>query len=81
VVQMRQAPILAVKPTGEEVQLAEVVTPPPAVAETAAAPVPPAAVPEKTLPATASNLPLMGLFGLLALGGAWTIRLAQQRVR
>jgi hypothetical protein len=80
VVQMRQAPILAVKPTGEEVQLAEVVTPPPAVAETAAAPVAPAAVPE-TLPATASNLPLIGLFGLLALGGAWTIRLAQKRVR
>src|ERR1022692_1471960 len=30
VVQLQQAPIMAIKPTGEEVQLAEVVTPPPA---------------------------------------------------
>src|SRR5690349_11310642 len=30
VVQLRQAPIMAIKPTGEEVRLAEVVTPPPA---------------------------------------------------
>ena len=81
VVQLKQVPIMAIKPTGEEVQLAEVVTPPPAAAETAAAPVPPAAARETTLPATASNLPLMALFGLLALGGAWTIRLAQKRVR
>jgi MYXO-CTERM domain-containing protein len=31
------------------------------------------------LPATASSLPLIALFGLLALGGAWTLRLLQQR--
>jgi hypothetical protein len=81
VVQLKQAPIMAIKPTGEEVQVAEVVTPPPAVTEPAAAQVAPAAVAEKTLPATASTLPLLALFGLLALGGAWTIRLAQKRVR
>ena len=33
VVQLQQAPIMAIKPTGEEVQLAEVVTPPPADTE------------------------------------------------
>ena len=73
VLQLKQAPILAIKPTGEEVQVAEVVTPPPAVAE--AAP-----VPQQTLPATASTLPLMALFGLLALGGALALRFAQKRV-
>jgi hypothetical protein len=30
VVQLKQAPVLAIKPTGEEVELAQVVTPPPA---------------------------------------------------
>ena len=37
--QLKQAPIMAIKPTGEEVQLAEVVTPPPAETEVAAAPI------------------------------------------
>ena len=37
VVELKQAPIMAIKPTGEEVQLAEVVTPPPAETEVAAA--------------------------------------------
>src|SRR3984893_18586423 len=32
VVQLKEAPIMAIKPTGEEVQLAQVVTPPPEVA-------------------------------------------------
>jgi hypothetical protein len=56
---------MAVKPTGEEVQLAEVVTPPPAETEVAMAP---------ALPATASTLPLISLFGLMALGAAFAIR-------
>ena len=34
---------------------------------------------EKTLPATASLLPLMALFGLLALGGALALRVAGVR--
>ena len=67
VVQLKQAPIMAIKPTGEELQLAEVVTPPPAETEVAAAPM--AAAPVAALPSTASSLPLMGLVGLLALGG------------
>jgi len=75
VVEMKRAPIMAIKPTGEEVQLAEVVTPPPA-AEVAVA-----SAPEETLPATASPLPLIALLGLMALGGASMLRLVQKRVR
>lgn len=75
VMEMRRVPIMAIRPTGEEAQLAEVVTPPPAQPEAAVA-----SVPEKTLPATASPLPLIALLGLLALGGAWTLRLVQNRV-
>ena len=59
-------------------QLAEVVTPPPAeemqvaVASTER---------EQTLPATASTLPLIALFGLLALGGAFVVRAAAKRLQ
>jgi len=78
VVQLKQAPIMAVKPTGEQVQVAEVVTPPPAV-EMQAAPAP--AVAEPTLPSTASNLPLIGLLGLIALGGVFAVRTAARRLQ
>jgi hypothetical protein len=82
VVQLKTVPIMAIKPTGEEVQLAEVVTPPPAMAEVAPAPAAENTAPAPaTLPATASTLPLMALFGLLALGGAGALRMAQKRVR
>ena len=75
VMQLRQAPIMAIQPTGEPVQLAQVVTPPPAAEmQVAAAPVQSAQVAATTLPATASSFPLIALFGLLALGGALTIR-------
>jgi hypothetical protein len=76
VVELKRAPIMAIQPTGEEVQLAQVVTPPPAPTEMAmAAPM------EKALPATASSLPLIGLLGLLALGGAFALRVAERRVQ
>jgi hypothetical protein len=76
VADLKRAPIMAVKPTGEEVQLAEVVTPPPALTETAtAAP----AMAEKRLPSTASNLPLIAFFGLLALGAALALRKTSPR--
>jgi LPXTG-motif cell wall-anchored protein len=58
---------MAVQPTGEEVQLAQVVTPPPPAALVA------------SLPATASSLPLIAFLGLLALGGAFVIRSAEKR--
>jgi hypothetical protein len=70
VVQLKQAPIMAIKPTGEETQLAEVVTPPPTVTQPAA----------EELPSTASTLPLIGLFGLLALGCALALRKVEGRV-
>jgi hypothetical protein len=70
VAELRTAPVMAVKPTGEEMQLTEAVTPPPAETEVAAAPM----VAERALPATASLLPLMALFGLMALVGALVLR-------
>lgn len=70
VAELQQAPVVAVKPTGEEVAVAEVVQAPPA--ETLVA--------ENTLPHTASSLPLIALLGLLSLGGALTLRFAQKRV-
>ena len=74
VVQLKQAPVMAIQPTGEEVELAQVVTPPPAdeVAKLRRA---------GTLPDTASPLPLIGLFGLLALGAAFAPRVGRKRVR
>jgi hypothetical protein len=72
VVALKQAPIMAAKPTGEEVELAEVVTPPPAETLVATAP---------ALPATASRVPLMALLGLLALGAAFALRVAERRVQ
>ena len=74
VVQLKQVPVMAVQPTGEEVEVAQVVAPPPAeVAEVAA--------PATVLPATSSTLPLIALLGLLALGGAFVLRSAQKRVQ
>ena len=75
ILEMKRAPIMAIKPTGEEVQLAEVVTPPPAPAAGTAE-----RVGETTLPATASSLPLMALFGLMALGLAFAVRTATKRL-
>jgi hypothetical protein len=74
VVELKKAPVMAIKPTGETVELAQVVTPPPA-AELA----PPAEVAAKTLPQTASPLPLLTLLGLLALAGASALRFAEKR--
>jgi LPXTG-motif cell wall-anchored protein len=70
VMELKRAPIMAIQPTGEQVDLALVVTPPPpAEMELAAAP-----VAAQVLPSTASNLPLIGLFGLMALAGAFLLR-------
>jgi hypothetical protein len=72
VVELKQAPIMAIKPTGEEVQLAEVVTLPPLETEVAMA---------AELPATASTLPLIFLFGLIALCAALAIRGVASRLQ
>ncbi|HWE53786.1 MAG TPA: hypothetical protein VG273_28605 [Bryobacteraceae bacterium] len=69
VVQLRTAPVLAIKPTGEQVALLEVVTPPPAFVQSG------------KLPGTASNLPLLGLLGCLMLGGALLTGVFARRVQ
>jgi hypothetical protein len=66
VIALKTAPIEAVKPTGEVVAMTEVVEAPPV--QTAAA-----AEPEKSLPKTASPLPLLGLIGLLSLGAGFAL--------
>jgi hypothetical protein len=79
VAELKRAPIMAIQPTGEEVEIAAVVTPPPAAEyepDTA-----PAQVAALTLPATASPLPMIALFGLLALGGAFAVRAAARRLQ
>jgi len=65
---LKTAPVIAVKPTGEEVEVAAVVEPPP---PEPAAPVEVAAA--KSLPETASPLPLVGLMGLLLLGTGFAV--------
>jgi hypothetical protein len=73
VVELKRAPIKAIMPTGEEVEVAQVVTPPPAETQVARAePVP-------MLPATASQIPLIALFGLLALGGVAALGVVKKR--
>jgi hypothetical protein len=72
VVQLKQAPVMAIQPTGEEVEAAQVVAPPPAPE--------PVQVASVQLPKTASAFPLIALLGLLTLGAAWTLRLVQKRV-
>ena len=75
VAQLQQTPVVAVQPTGEEVEVAQVTQPAPPV-EVAQAP-----APAPALPATSSSLPLIALCGLVALGGALTIRSIRARVQ
>jgi len=78
---LKTAPVEAVAPTGEPVELAKVVEAPPAeTAPVAAAePVAPMQMAAATLPKTASPLPLIALFGLLALGGGYALSMASKR--
>lgn len=74
IVELKEAPIAAVKPTGEEVAVTEVVERPPAAAvETAKAETP-------SLPQTASPLPLLALLGLLSLGVGIALLFVPKRV-
>lgn len=65
---LKDAPVIAVKPTGEEVELAQVVEPPPATA-----------APSERLPETAGPLPLLGLIGLLSLGAGFALSVFPKR--
>jgi hypothetical protein len=83
VMELKRAPIKAIRPSGEEVQLAAVITPPPVLTQVAMAqdPASGAAAQPATLPATAGSLPLLALFGLLILGGAAALRVFERRAR
>lgn len=79
---MRQAPLMAQKPTQEEVAIADVFAsaaaptePPPTDASAASNALP------QTLPATGSSLPLIGLIGLLSLTAAVGCWFAIARMR
>ena len=61
---LEQTPVKAVEPSGEEIEIAEVV-------DTVAAP--------PALPSTGSPLPLLGLLGLLAAGAGLGLRLIPTR--
>ncbi len=77
---LKTAPVIAVKPTGEEVAVTEVVETPP-VEVAAAEPNPQAAAPvQETLPQTASNLPLVALIGLLSLGAWFGVSALSKRI-
>lgn len=71
---LKTAPIEAVDPKGEPIELAQVVEAPPAAAE-------PPTVAENSLPKTASSLPFIGLMGLVALGAGFALMLISRRVR
>ncbi len=96
VVALKAAPLTAVKPTGEEVEVAQITEPVPTTATPAATaqPMPaPAAMPEQykvkasdgnrsdRLPQTASDLPLLGLLGVLAIGVGLALSVLPQQVR
>ncbi len=68
---LKTAPIEAVDPKGEPIELAQVVEAPPAAAE-------PVTVAENALPKTASSLPFIGLMGLAALGAGFALMLSRR---
>jgi len=72
VIALKEAPIEAVKPTGEVVPMTEVVEPPPV--QTASI------EPEQSLPKTASPLPLLGLIGLLSITASVVIFVISKRL-
>jgi hypothetical protein len=74
VAELKRTPVQAATPTGQEAPLAQAVTPPPAETQIAATP-----AAEKMLPATASPLPLMAVFGVLALAAAFAVRAVERR--
>ena len=84
VAELEQAPVKAVRPTGEEVELAQAVSPPPvAIAQARVPSYTPPQMAEKfveALPETAGLAPLAGLLGVLAFGGAFALRVVRNRI-
>ncbi|MGB7623681.1 MAG: hypothetical protein WBN92_15145 [Terriglobia bacterium] len=75
---LKTAPVIAVAPTGEVVEVAKVVEPPPVEVAKAVEPEP-VVVAAKSLPQTASLLPLAGLIGLLSLGAGLALLVISKR--
>jgi LPXTG-motif cell wall-anchored protein len=73
---LKSVPVAAIKPTGDEVPVAEVVEAPPAAAVAQA---PPATLAARSLPETASSLPLFALIGLLSLLSGFTLLVITRR--
>jgi hypothetical protein len=70
ITELKTAPVMALRPSGEEVAMVEVVTPPPTQPETV-----------RSLPKTASDLPLAAMLGLIAFGGALTAGAFVKRIQ
>jgi hypothetical protein len=70
---LKTAPVEAVTPSGDTIDTAQVVEAPPVVAPAPAVAAAPVEVAQTTLPKTASDLPLIGLAGLLMLGGGFVL--------
>lgn len=68
--QIKQTPVKAVTPSGDEIEVTEVI---------ATQTVTPSEVPA-SLPKTGSSLPLLMWAGLLALGGSFALRVAARRI-
>jgi hypothetical protein len=88
ITQLQQLPLVAVRPTGEVVEVAQAIqtAPPPETVAAAPAPEPfvaaaPLQLAENRLPDTSSSLPLIGLCGLLALGAGLTVRTIGKRIQ
>jgi hypothetical protein len=71
IAQVKQVPVKAVTPNGEEIEIAEVLAFQPVMPQEAAT---------NALPKTASSLPLWGLLGLLLLLSSFALRLVTRRV-
>jgi len=69
--QSKQVPVKAVTPSGEEVEIAEVIVSQPVLAQGAAS---------NSLPKTASLVPLWGLLGMLSLVAGLVLRLATRNL-
>ncbi len=67
---LKDAPVVAVTPAGEEVPVAQVVEPPPAQT---------AEVASRRLPETAGPLPFLGLLGLLSMGAGIALSAISKR--
>ena len=73
---LKTVPVAAIKPTGDEIPVAEVVQAPPAAPVAQA---PPATLVAEALPKTASSLPLVALIGMLSLIAGFTLLILTKR--